>query len=199
LILRPAILGLCLAMIIVSAIVFLPLGRNDPNSSLPPRLFPAFAPEVKRERADDLLPETLVEISKTPRKIEILPGGTVEYSLTIRNISHDPLYNLVVEERFDDAILTASNIGSGSLTKNRIAWLLPHLAPQSDAIFHYELKTEKERSYSSIQTTAYVFGDALLDMTSASRMASSDIAIIELPQSGVELGQVLRFFMSFFE
>lgn len=183
-------------MIIVSGILFLNLNRTSPNSSLPPLLFPAFEPEKESEIQSAFeLPKTLVKVSKTPMTAEVLPGGTLQYVLSIKNISDQTLHNLVVEERFDDGVMSATAYGSGSLSQNRIAWLIPVLEPEMDMRLRYEFHLKKSLP-DTFQTTSYVFGDELMDMTSASRMASSTIALIALPQSGVELGPILRWISS---
>ena len=193
-------IGLCLAVVIVFGVLAVEYGKNGGDSSLPPRLFPAFENgERKEEPAEFIPPEILVELWKTPRTMEVLPQGIIPYALTIRNISTRALRNIVVEERFDDAILSVVQSNSGSVSKNRIAWNIKIIPPDEEVTLRYELRFEKERAETSIQTTAYLFGEDLMDMTSSSRMASSNITIVALPESGVELGTVLRWISSFFE
>jgi len=193
-------IGLFLAAVIIFGVLALQYGKNSGDPSLPPRLFPAFENgEDAEEPMEFVAPETLVELWKSPRTIEVFPHGTIQYALTIKNVGTRLLQNIVAEERFDDAILSVVQGGSGSVSENRIAWNIETISPGEDVTLQYEFRLEKIVPSPRIQTTSYLFGDDLMDMTSSSRMASSNITVLSLPESGVELGLVLRWISTLLE
>lgn len=189
LILRPAMIGLALAMIIVAFLILVPRGTGDPKEGLPPRLFPMFDEQEKKE--EPFLPPMLVEIHKTPTVQEVIPGSTIPFEITIRNIGDHPLRSLTFEERFDDQIMEVLDAGNGSISQNRLAWHIAVLKPSEERSIHYSMLVRNDAPIAPLQTTAYIFGEDIREMTSGLRMASTDIAIIALPQSGVEQGIIL--------
>lgn len=190
LILRPALIGLALAAIIVSFLILVPRKAGEQNGALPPLLFPMYT-DTKTEDVN-LLPPTLVEIRKFPHTQEVSPGSTTAFTITVRNVSAATLTNLTLDERLDTSLFTILDAEYGSNSENRISWVIPVLDPSEVLTVRYTVQVQNDAPTMPIQTTAYVYGDDLLEMTSASRMASADVSIIALPISGVELWQALR-------
>ncbi len=189
-ILRPALIGIALSAIVVMLLI-MPKKMSEPSlDDLPPRLFPMF-----QEKEEDafVAPTPLIELSKTPTELEVSPGNTIPFSITLKNISGKRLKNLTLEERFDSTRLTILDSAAGSLTANRLAWQIPLLLPDQYWNVRYTAQVSEDSSPIPLQTTAYVFGEDLKNMTSGSRMLSANLAIIKLPEAGVELGPVMRF------
>lgn len=191
LILRPAMIGLALAMIIVAFLVLMPRRAGEEGmGNLPPRLFPIF--DDREVEEEPILPPILVEIYKTPTRQEVIQGGTVSFEITIRNIGDHILRSLTLDERFDDRMLKVVDAGGGSISQNRLAWFIAMLQPSEEHTIRYSMQVQKDAAAAPFQTTAYVYGEDIQEMTSGLRMVSTDIAIIALPQSGVEQGIVMN-------
>jgi len=189
-ILRPAMIGLALAMIIVAFLILIPNRAGEPGmGNLPPRLFPMF--DDQKKEAEPFLPPILVEIRKTPTKQEVIQGGTIPFEITIRNLENHTLHNLTLDERFDDQILKVVDAGNGSISQNRLAWFIAALEPSEERTLRYSMQIQKDAPAAPFQTTAYVYGEDVQEMTSGLRMASTNIAVISLPQSGVAQGMIL--------
>lgn len=188
-ILRPALIGIALSAIVVMLLI-MPKKTNEPSlDDLPPRLFPMF--QEKEEEAF-VAPTPLIHLSKAPTNLEVSPGNTIPFSLTLKNVSGKRLKNLTLEERFDSARLSILDSAAGSLTANRLAWQIPLLLPGQSWSVRYTAQVSQDSEPIPLQTTAYVFGEDLKNMTSGSRMLSANLAIISLPEAGVELGPVMR-------
>ena len=189
-ILRPAMIGLALAVIIVAFLVLLPNRAGEEwMGNLPPRLFPMF--DDRKQEAQSPLPPIIVEIRKTPTKQEVIQGSTIPFEITIRNLENHTLRGLTLDERFDDRILKVMDAGNGSISQNRLAWFIAALEPSEERTLRYSMQIQKDAPAAPFQTTAYVYGEDVQEMTSGLRMVSTDIAIIALPQSGVEQGMIL--------
>ena len=187
-ILRPALIGIALSAIVVMLFI-MPKKMSEPSlDDLPPRLFPMFQ---NKDDEEFIAHTPLIHLSKTPTELEISPGNTVPFSITLKNVSSKRLKNLTLEERFDSSQLTILDSAAGSLTENRVAWQIPLLLPGQSWSVRYTAQVAEETSPIPLQTTAYVFGEDLKNMTSGSRMLSANLAIIKLPEAGVELGPVM--------
>ena len=183
-------IGLALAMIIVAFLILIPNRAGEEGmENLPPRLFPMF--DERKEEVQPVLPPIIVEIRKTPTKQEAIQGSTIPFEITIRNLENHTLHNLTLDERFDDQILKVVDAGGGSISQNRLAWFIAALEPSEERTIRYSMQIQNDAPSVPLQTTAYVYGEDVQEMTSGLRMVSTDIAVIALPQSGVEQGMIL--------
>lgn len=187
---RSALIGFALATVVL-LVLFLPKGVNEGGDlGLPPRLFPMFE---RTEQTSSPSFQKLVRIEKDPRTAEIMPGGTAAFTITVENTGEHALRNLIVEERFDSQELTVLDAGGGGIAENRLAWTIPVLNPSAPWSVRYVFRVGEKAAPVPLQTTAYVYGEDLRTMTSGARMVSSTLSIIPLPETGAELGPVLRF------
>jgi len=182
LILRPALIGFSLAIAIVLALIVLPQRATEPSlDDLPPRLYPMFPDKEE-------LPETLVHIIKTPVEREVIPGNAIDFRIAIQNTTTDKtLHNLMVEDLFDAGKLSVSSSAENSISQNRITWKIEKLEPRQIWSVDYSIRVKEDSTSGSMETTAYVLGEDLKDMSSSSRMATSLLTIINMPPAGAEL------------
>ena len=202
-ILRSAILGLSLSIAIILLLVLVPQSTQDPfleelrelaltEDQLPPVLYPMFPWDDTQPEHLIVLPPTLVKIGKDPKSREVSAGSTLTFRLTLENTSDTTLRNLTLEDRFDSSHLKILNKAGGTVEKNRISWRVPILHPKQVWRVNYSVEIGTNLPPSPIETTAYVFGKDIEDMTSTYRLASSTITIIEMPATGVRLPWMLR-------
>jgi hypothetical protein len=194
-VMRSALIGILIAVLVVSGLIFLPerLSKSDVGD-LPPRLFPMFPGEEEemKEELEAMLPEARVRINKIPRKRELTPGNAVTFSLVVENISKIDLKDLTLEELFDATYLSVEEAGGGSIGENRITWNIPLLRPKQAWSTRYQLLLKPDTDTDELQTTAYVVGEDLQEMTSAERLISSTLTVIPMPEAGAKLGPVSR-------
>lgn len=195
---RSALIGILIAVLVVSGLIFLPerLSKSDVGD-LPPRLFPMFPGEDEmKEEQEAMLPEARVRINKVPRERELTPGNAVTFSLVVENISKIDLEDLTLEELFDATYLSVEEAGGGSIGENRITWNIPLLRPKQAWSTRYQLLLKPDTDTDELQTTAYVVGEDLQEMTSAERLISSTLTVIPMPEAGSDLNVVERWIAS---
>ena len=192
---RPALIGFALALVVVALFLLFPEEAGQPRfPNLPPGLFPIYTDAVDQP----FVIPSFIEMKKTPLTQDALPGSSIPFEITLKNTSENDLQNLTLEERFDSKFLEVLPLPWGVLSENLIAWTIPQIKAGEEQTMRYEFRVKEGIGPAPIQTTAYVFGDDLQEMTSFSRMASSTISVIALPISGVEMGTILRFISSLF-
>src|SRR3989338_639075 len=165
---RSAFIGLLLGLVIAALLLFVPenrdfLFRRQESSDLPPALFPMF-PE------DDASPlrfpaEPLVTIERTPMKKELAPGSSMRFVISVKNVSDVELKNLIIEERFDDALLSVKNVEEGILSHNLIIWKIPTLGPGERKSGNYLLTVLPTTPVQALEVTAFVRGEEVLEET----------------------------------
>jgi len=189
---RSAFIGLLLGLVIAALLLFVPENRNflfrpQESSDLPPTLFPMF-PEEGESSTLRLPAEPLIKIERTPVQKEIAPGSSMRFVISVKNVSEVELTNLIIEERFDDALLSVKNVEEGTLSHNLIIWKIPTLGPGERKSGNYLLTVLPTTPVQALEVTAFVRGEEVLEETlSSSRMATSVLNIVQLPKTGIDL------------
>lgn len=184
---RSALIGILLAMVIVSGLLFFPR-REGGDSGLPPSLFPMFPSQNEEEPSRFRLPsEPFVKIERTPLKKEIAAGSSMRFVISVKNMSELTLQNLTIEERFDDALLSVKSVEQGTLGHNIILWKIPDMEPGERFSGSYTFQVLPTTPPQTIETTAFVRGEAIEESLSSSRMVTSVLTIISLPKTGADL------------
>jgi uncharacterized repeat protein (TIGR01451 family) len=70
-----------------------------------------------------------VTLSKEADKSEVRPGGTVSYTVTLRNNTDHPFHNVRIEDRLDTRYLTVLGAERGQMQGDRLVWSLQELNP----------------------------------------------------------------------
>lgn len=185
---RSALIGLVLALLIVTGLFIFP-GREGSDSGLPPGLFPLFPSQIDEKSSRFRLPsEPFVKIERTPLRKELVAGSSTRFVISVKNVSEFALENLTLEERFDETLLSVKNIDSeGTLGKNIIVWKIPEIEPGGRFSATYSFQVLPDTIPQTIETTAFVRGEAIEESLSSSRMVTSVLTIISLPKTGVDL------------
>jgi len=193
LILRPAIIGFSLAVAIVLALIILPQRATDPSlSNLPPRLYPMYSDKENDEDKEEMFPRTLIHVLKTPKTRDVTPGNTIDFQIAIQNTTLDTTLNdLIVEELYDESQISISSDSENTISQNKITWNIQELKPRQIRSINYSMRIKEDAPIGSMETTAYVLGEDLKNMSSSSRMTTSILTVIKLPPAGVELGPVM--------
>jgi len=209
-ILRSAILGLVLSIVVILGLIFYPQRTTDPfleelkelsmsGDEIPPKLFPMFPWDDDQPEKIISMPIDLIRIHKDPQSREVSIGNSVNFRIQIENISNDSLHDLTVEDRLDTSLLSVLSAPGGEVTDNRITWHIPILFAGQSWMTNYSLEVMESDISAPLETTAYVFGDNIADMSSTKRYATSSVKIIQmLPPTGVQmpwgLGWISRLF-----
>jgi uncharacterized repeat protein (TIGR01451 family) len=76
---------------------------------------------------------------KSADHTEILPGGRIRYTVTVRNILLHRIEDVVVSDRFDAAFMSMVDEGTAMSTEGQLEWELPSLQPGEDWTASYVL------------------------------------------------------------
>lgn len=195
-ILRPAIIGLGLAAAFMFALVVISdkseIGLLEieeavapSEEQLPPVLFPMFP-------ASGFLGADEIEITVSPLARDVSPGGKLSYQMNVQNLGNETLHDLTVEERYDSSQLIITKALGSRIEENRLTWEIPLLHPGQMWTAHYEATVQHNADIGSLDMTAYVLGDDVIDMPSTSRMVTSNLTVVALPEAGAELNWFWR-------
>lgn len=127
-------------------------------------------------------------LSQSVQQREVLPGGTVQFTVGVRNISKSTLKNLTVTEQFDAAHLTIVEPleWSGRVEGNLIIWNVPQIfAGQSwSAPFKATVKKDVPAG-TQITLTARVSGEDLNNATLGNLSSTTTVGVTTLPKTGI--------------
>jgi hypothetical protein len=201
--LRPAIIGLALAIVVLFALFLISEKSGIPISvveqaiaptgeQLPPVLFPMF-PDTGFFRAEEMKPlHASITVEKAPKVRDVSPGNTIEFRISVRNTGNGTLHDLAVEERYDSSKLTITKAPGSIIGENRILWKIPVLHAGQLWTANYVTEISQSSPAGAFETTAYVLGKDVEDLPGSSRMASSQMTIVSLPAAGAELNWFWR-------
>lgn len=67
---------------------------------------------------------------KSANASEVMPGGTIRYTLRVQNVLLTVIDDAVITDRFDPAMMTAVDLGGGrETTPGQLRWIVPRLQP----------------------------------------------------------------------
>ncbi|HVW67069.1 MAG TPA: hypothetical protein VHA78_05075 [Candidatus Peribacteraceae bacterium] len=74
-------------------------------------------------------PSRSVLFRKVADSSEVVPGGTIKYTLYVQNILLNVIHNAVITDRFDPSLMSVADAGNGSAAAGQLQWTLPTLQP----------------------------------------------------------------------
>ncbi|MBT3834907.1 hypothetical protein HOF56_01535 [Candidatus Peribacteria bacterium] len=197
-ILRSAILGISIAAALVIVMIAIPQRTTEPElsdfqselteSDLPPRLFPMFAHEEEGEVA--------LRISKTPENRDTAPGSRFTWQVELENLGSKDLKNLKVEERYDASRISILDAHEGEIEENKISWEIDEIDSGNVWFARIEAEVPNDAENNSFSVTSYVSGDMIKEIPSSSRMATSSVTVVDLPETGADMSTLLAFLVA---
>lgn len=133
-----------------------------------------------------LAPQQDVLVYKNADRSEVHPGENVHYTVSVRNTTSRPLYNVLVEDRMDSPYIRVTNAQYGETDGNRISWVVPVLEPGQDWTVGYDAKVEYRAPHGvSIPNIVTVSGQGMKTVSLQERVHTSHIGVISnLPPTG---------------
>ncbi len=130
-------------------------------------------------------------LSKTADQMEVQPGGTVGFTIRLRNTSGAAWRNVTVVDKFDHALLRVVESADGGQMKpsGEIVWQIPELAPGQVWSTHYVMQLNPRASHGLTITNAVsASGEGMEEVSLTERIYTSSIGVVtRLPKSGAAL------------
>lgn len=131
-----------------------------------------------------------LSFSVSPDSSEVIPGGRVRFTLTVRNTGNTTVSDAIVSTRFDSSVVTLiDNGGSVSAGSSAIQWILPPLSAGrtwTTSIMFVVSDTAPNGAAVSLVST--LEGDDIRTVTLDSRTQIAGVTVIgELPSTGFPL------------
>ncbi|MBU2213393.1 hypothetical protein KKC44_04800 [Patescibacteria group bacterium] len=139
------------------------------------------------EKPEEVVPVKLLDVSLGTNQSEVLPGGTVYYTLTIQNLDKRTAEDLIVSVQFD---LTQGSIGNihneGKLKDNLIVWEIPQIFAGRRWSTTFTLTANENLALGDrIAMTARISGEGLLEAGILEEVLTKEVGITLLPQTGM--------------
>ncbi len=139
---------------------------------------------------------TNVSFSVVPDSSEVVPGGRVRFTLTVRNSGNTTVDDAIVQTRYDSSVVTlidaGGSVGSGA---SEIQWILPPLAAgrtwTTSIMFGVSNTAANGAAVSLVSTLE---GEDIRTITLDSRTQIAGVTVIgELPSTGFPLDMIALF------
>ncbi len=167
-------------------------GRREPG---PPYLFPSgrSLPEPIASVTPVTSLSALVSLEKRASMSEVQPGGSVTYTITVRNRGAETLRNILVDERFSSAQQRSVEAAEGTVVSSGIQWTITTLEPGRSWVGRYRAQVAAVvRPGEEIPSTTTLSGEALLDIPTTQRSASVSVKVLQiLPKTGIEMRGII--------
>jgi len=127
-----------------------------------------------------------VLISKRADRSEVRPGGSIGYTISVRNTTNHSLFNVKVEDRMDSPYVHVTNAQYGQTDGNRITWIIPKLAPGQNWDVSYTAQIDYRAPHGvSIPNVVTVSGKGMSTIALTDRIHTMQIGVIStLPPTG---------------
>ena len=143
---------------------------SEPSSSSP---MPA------RSESSVTASSAAVSLEKRASMSEVQPGGSVTYTITVRNRGEDTLRNILVEERFSSTQQRSVEAAEGTVVPTGIEWRIASLEPGRSWVGRYRAEVSDVLQVGEqIPSTTLLSGDALLDIPTTQRSASVSVTVL---------------------
>ncbi len=139
--------------------------------------------EITRGRNDLLF-------TKVASTDEAVPGGTVRYTLTVRNILSEPMTDAVVSDRFDTSLLSLGDMGDAQiLGGGRLQWNVPALQPGDAWQTSYTLQVSPRAPRGQMLTNiATITGSNIGSLSLTQRVRTVRTGVFTgMPQTGAAM------------
>ena len=144
-------------------------------------------------------PQTAVLLRKTADRSEVVPGGTVGYTITVQNTLLHVIRSAVVTDSFNPTYLSVQNTGNASVMgQGLMQWKLPDLAPGQIWTAHYTLAIAKNAPHAlSVNNIARITGPDVGDASINERVTITRTGVMtQLPATGAPMDILLALMFS---
>jgi uncharacterized repeat protein (TIGR01451 family) len=127
-----------------------------------------------------------VLINKLADRSEVRPGDAIGYTVSVRNVTGETLYNVKVEDRMDSDYVRILNADNGELAGNRVRWTIPVLQAGESWDVRYNAKVDYRAPHGlTIPNIVTVSGNGMNTVSLNERIHTSEIGVISnLPPTG---------------
>lgn len=133
-------------------------------------------------------------LRKVADRAEVMPGGRVRFTLTVRNILAVPLRDAVVSDRFHPQYLGVIDGGGASTSREGLlSWMIPPLLPGETWQTQYILQASENLPHGTIlANTATLQSDVTQAFALPAKISQTRTAVITgLPETGAPLDVLL--------
>lgn len=125
--------------------------------------------------------------TKTAGTQEAIPGGTIEYTIMVKNIFGEPLTDAVVNDRYNPTLLiVADNGGANVINPGQLQWNVPTLNPGQVWEKTYTFRVASDSTNSArITNVATISGRGVATAPVANRITTHTMNVVSsLPATG---------------
>ena len=130
-------------------------------------------------------------LSKVADRTEVRPGDTVAFTLSLRNTTDAPFYDVTVEDKFNGkGLRVVPGTEAGGITsKGKTIWNVPVLQPGEEWTVQYRMQVHPQAPHGTYFTNVVsANGKGLESIALTDRVRTSRIGVVtQLPKSGVSL------------
>lgn len=132
---------------------------------------------------------------------EVRPGGTVGFTITLKNTTDHPMRNITIQDKFDpNSLKIISSNKQESISGGIASWKIAELQPGKTWSVYYRMEVNPKVSH-GIQLTNVVSarGEGLEELSLTDRIQTMQIGVLtKLPKSGASLDWLFLMFTSLF-
>ncbi|MCF7844488.1 MAG: DUF11 domain-containing protein [Kiritimatiellales bacterium] len=128
----------------------------------------------------------LLDVSLTSNQAEVLPGGTVYYTLTVQNLDKQSAEELTVSVQFDASQGNVNGVrNNGKVENNLIIWEIPKIFAGRRWSTSFAFVANDDLSAGErIAMTMRVSGEGLLEAGILEEVLTQEVGVTLLPQTG---------------
>jgi uncharacterized repeat protein (TIGR01451 family) len=124
-------------------------------------------------------------LEKTPNIREVLAGGTIVYTFTVRNLSRETLRDLKLQDAIDLSRVTVIDPAGGELTENVLTWQIAELPPSGVWMVRMTVQAKQALPHGDIiRNTAVLEGPAVEEVPLELRRRTVEVTVLRIPQTG---------------
>lgn len=147
---------------------------------------------------DDDANDAKIKFSVYPDSTEVLPGGRIRYSVSVRNADSTKVNDLVATVKFDPSVAVLLNAGKAEkVNASTLQWDVPSLAAGETWRTTFELALVDGLPLgTSIPVVSTLKGGSIESITLQSRVAVTSVALIgSLPATGYPMDTLMTFLL----
>ncbi|MDD3896733.1 MAG: hypothetical protein PHU04_02710 [Candidatus Peribacteraceae bacterium] len=147
-------------------------------------------------------PSKALPFQKRADSSEVRPGGTVGFTITLKNTTSHPMRNITIQDKFDaQALRMLESTKNTTDVRNGIAtWNIAELQPGQSWSVQYRMQVNPSVAHGvRLTNVATVSGEGLEELSLTERVQTVHIGVLtKLPKSGASLDLLFLLFTGIF-
>jgi uncharacterized repeat protein (TIGR01451 family) len=156
---------------------------------------------MTRIGAQNVRASSVLPLQKTADSSEVRPGGTVGFTITLRNTTDHLMSNITIQDKFDARALSMlDSTKPAEMRSGTAVWTIAELQPGKVWSVHYRMQVSQSVKHGTELTNVVTAsGEGLSELSLTERVQTMQIGVLtKLPKSGASLDMLFLLFTGIF-